>query len=315
VIGFSANPSLGFTLSGRAGFTPGSQRPGAKVSFGVVDPSLYNAILRILNYEGNPSLLSFLDSLYLDVLRAQSHLHGPETDTKHTFILEDRNPLHLLLHLNTIIFGSHLLGEKVTGYKEYLRRLRAISGSLAFERLDNCLERTTLANSSVTRLLTLIVYISVLLEQVLEAGEHGAASRYIPGGETYKTMQDHLIEYLSYYLRKLSTNAFDSGTPFLTLIEKAPADSMHSASFWEKLSEATGLSALQRLPKAHQLSTLSHTPSDEESSESSVTEADLDISMREESPGHFLQAAVEAVDLASTEALRKQKVHAWLMSM
>ena len=222
------------------------------------------------------------------------------------FILEDRNPLHMLLHLNTIIVGSHLLGERLVGYKEYLLHLRAISSSL---------ERTTLANSSITRLLALIVYISVLLEQVMEVGEHSAASRYVSGDETYKTMQDHLIEYLSCYLRKLSTNVLAPGTPFLTLVKKAPADFMHRASFWEKLWKVTGLSALRRLPKAHQISNLGHNPLDEEHSVESVTEPDLDIGIKEEKPGYCAQAPLETMDLVLTEDPWKEKVHEWLMSM
>jgi hypothetical protein len=285
------------------------------LSLGVVDPSLYNAILRIMDFEGGSSLLSFLDSLYLDILQAQRHLHGPGKGTKHSFILEDRNPLHMLLHLNTIIVGNHLLGKKLVGYKEYLLHLRAISGSLAFERLDNSLERTTLTNSSITRRLALTVYLSVLLEQVLEVGEHSAASWYISGDETYKAMQDHLIEYLSYYLRKLSTNAFAPGTPFLALVKGAPADFMHRASFWEKLSEVTGLSALQRLPKAHQLSNLGHIPLNEELSVKSATEPDVDVSFSEERPEYCSQATLETLDLVSTEAPGKQTVHAWLMSI
>jgi hypothetical protein len=231
------------------------------------------------------------------------------------FILEDRNPLHMLLHLNTIILGSHLVEEKLVGYKEYLLHLRAISGSLAFEGLENCLERTTLANSSITRLLVLIVYISVLLEQVLEVGEHSTASPYVSGDEGYKTMQDHLIEYLSCYLRKLSTNVFAPGAPFLTLVKKAPVDFMHLASFWEELSKVTGLSALSRLPKAHQLSNLGHIFLDQKSSVKSVTVPDIGTSIRETRPGYFSQTSLGTFDLVSTEAPWKGKVLNWLMSM
>ncbi len=91
---------------------------------------------------------------------------------------------------------------------------------------------------------------SLLLEQVLDVGEHVAASLYSSGDATYKTMHGHLTEYLFYYLRKLSMNVFALSTPFLTSIKKAPNGVTRHDSFWENLSMVTGPSALQRPPKA-----------------------------------------------------------------
>lgn len=168
-------------------------------------------------------------------------------------MLEGRNPLHLFLRVNTILIESRLLGDKLIGYKHYLHYLRAISSILAFEGLWLSLERTALEHSSYTRLLSLAVYISVLLEQITELGRYKAVPRYLSSDDAYETMRSHLVEYLTYYLRKISTTIFSPDAQFLTVFKKREGDLKLRAAFWEKLSTVTGMTFLKRLPKAHEL--------------------------------------------------------------
>ncbi len=58
---------------------------------------------------GAESSLAFLDSLYLDVLQSQGYPDSLEADKTHTYILGDRSPLNVLLYLNTILVGIHIL--------------------------------------------------------------------------------------------------------------------------------------------------------------------------------------------------------------
>lgn len=287
-----------------------------KVPVGVINTSIYHLILESAGFGEESSLLSVLDTAYLKVVQAGSPTKSLELHKAHAFVLEDRNPLHMLLQLSATLVGNHLLGGELTGFRGYILHLLAVSSALAFGGLQKCLDRNSLASSSYTRVLTLVVYISLLLEQVLEIKDYGTIPLYFSGDGTYETMHRHLTEYLFYYLWKLGEKVFDQSTPFLTSIKKARKAVRLPITFWEKLSEATGLSILKESSKATRLSTNANTQPSPPIHKKAITNSTLDVNDEEGKPDRSIPLLFGKQDLIMMESPGwKQTVDAWLMSI
>lgn len=219
---------------------------GAKKAFGPTSMTLFDMVLSTATMGGKYSFFSKFDSLYSEVVR---HIYGSHVEDVHTFILEDRNPLNVLIQFNTVLLGSQAIGDRLGGYYGYLRKVRGICGELAFQGLEKCLERNHLAGSSPTRQFTLIVYIALVLEQVLEIEGGRPGSLSTSSDSTYQAMHNHLAQYLFYYLRRLCSNIFLGGSAVMGCIENTPEGVHIRDSFWCELSQATGCGYLQKPPK------------------------------------------------------------------
>ena len=207
--------------------------------------TLFDMILSIATWGGKSSLFSTFDSLYSEIVQ---HIYGSQVEDVHTFILKERNPLNVLVQLNTVLLGSQAIWDRLYGYYGYIRILRGICGELAFQGLEKCLDRKHLAGSSITRQFTLIVYIALVLEQVLEIEGGRPGSLSTSSDSTYQAMHNHLAQYLFYYLRRLCSNIFDDSA-VIGCIENTPEGVHIHDSFWCKLSLATGCDYLQKPPK------------------------------------------------------------------
>jgi hypothetical protein len=208
--------------------------------------TLFDMILLTGTMGGQYSFFSTVDSLYSEIVR---HIYGSHVKDVHTFILKDRNPLNVLVQFNTVLLGSQAIGDRLGGYYGYLQKVRGICGELAFQGLENCLDRNHLAGSSFTRQFTLIVYIALVLEQVLEIEGGRPGSLSTSSDSTYQAMHNHLAEYLFYYLRRLCSNIFLGGSAVMGCIENTPEGVHIRDSFWCELSQATGCGYLQKPPK------------------------------------------------------------------
>jgi hypothetical protein len=207
---------------------------------------LFDMILSIATFGGKSSLFSTFDSLYSEIVR---HIYGSQVEDVHTFILKDRNPLNVLVQLNTVLLGSQAIQVRLGGYYGYLRKLRGICSELAFQGLGKCLDRNHLAGSSITKQFTLIVYIALVLEQVLEIEGGRPGSLSTSSDSTYQAMRNHLAQYLFYYLRRLCSNIFLDDSAVIGCIENTPEGVHIHDSFWCELSQATGCDYLQKPPK------------------------------------------------------------------
>ncbi|CAO2655890.1 Nn.00g046930.m01.CDS01 [Neocucurbitaria sp. VM-36] len=204
-----------------------------------------------------------LDRLYVKVL---CHTYGDRAAEVHPFILEDRNPLYMLIQINVILLGSPVIGHELVGCIKYLQKLRAICAVLAFECLGKALDRTTLAASSPLRQIAIIIQASLLLDQVLEMeGDLPAAMICFPQDKTYKDMHQHLIQYITYYLRRLLSGIFREESPIFGCIRNAKRGDRLSGAFWDMLSDLVPSVPLRRPPQLHRYADVSWNTCDVES--------------------------------------------------
>ena len=196
-----------------------------------------------------------LDCLYIEVLQ---HGYGHRASEVHPFILEEQNPLYMLIQLNVILLGSPVIGPELIGSIRYLQNLRAICAILAFECLGKALARTTLAASNPVRQSALIIQVALLLDQVLEMeGDLPAAVICFAHGKTYEDMHQHLIQYISYYLRRLLSGIFREECPIFDCIRDAKRGRGLSEAFWDILSELVPSMPLRRPPKVQKYADMS----------------------------------------------------------
>ena len=187
-----------------------------------------------------------LDDLYIKVLR---HTHGHRASEVHPFILKEPNPLYILIQINVILLGSPIIGVELIGRVRYLQKMRAICAIVAFERLGRALDRTTLAASSPNRQSTLIVQAALLLDQVVEMrGDIPAAAIACARGKVHGEMRQHLIQYLSYYIHKLTSGILDSKSPLFDCINKAKRRGHLGEVFWDTLSDLVPCIPLRKPP-------------------------------------------------------------------
>jgi len=200
-------------------------------------------------------LLSDFDSLYTQVLQ---YTYGRRASEVHPFILEDRNPLHMLIQLNVILLGSPIIGHKLIGYVQYVQKLRAICGVLAFECLGKALDRSALAASTSNRQIALIIQVALLLDQVVEMKKKlPAAIVCFSQSTVYENMQGHLIQYMSYYLQKLISSVFGKGCGVLTDLKNNNVADNLGDTFWKKLSDLIPSLSLLRPPKLQKYADMS----------------------------------------------------------
>jgi hypothetical protein len=190
--------------------------------------SMYNVLFE----NGIVDTFISIDDLYTRILQ---HSYGHRASEVHPFILEDPNPLYLLVKLNVLLLGSPVIGIELIGCVRYLQKLRAVCAIVAFECLERVLDRTTLAKSSQVRQSALVVQAALLLEQVVDmSGDLPAAAISCAKGTTYEEMRRHLIQFLSYYLQKLvpcSRGAFSN------YMQKFENQGHLGEDFWSILSQ------------------------------------------------------------------------------
>jgi len=191
----------------------------------------------------SPDLITDLDDLYVKVL---VHIYGDRAMTVHPFILTDVNPLHMLVQLNVIMMGSPVLGAEYIGWIRYLQALRATCAVVAFTCLGRALNRTALAASGPVRQGALILQIALLLDQVVELREGipGAATGGARG-RVFGEMRRHLIQYLSYYLHKLTKGLFPRASPLFECLKRTNQWSEIGETFWEIISGTLGSTPLR----------------------------------------------------------------------
>ncbi|KAF2826802.1 hypothetical protein CC86DRAFT_20837 [Ophiobolus disseminans] len=155
----------------------------------------------------------------------------------HPFILSETCPLYMLIRLNTILMGSPILGAELIGRVRYIQTLRAICAVVAFASLGRALNRTIRVAPSPIRKHALIVQAALLLDQVIALrGDVPAAAVACPRGTTFEAMRQHLIQYLSCYLHRLTSCLFDGPNPLIWCIERAKRRGHVDQSFWDILS-------------------------------------------------------------------------------
>ncbi|OCL11625.1 hypothetical protein AOQ84DRAFT_352949 [Glonium stellatum] len=228
-----------------------SVEPNAKKGFGPVSTTLFDMVWKLTTEGGPKSLLSKLDSLYNKIVR---YIYGSQTEDIHAFILKDRNPLNFLVQLNTVLLGNEAVQGKSNTLNRHVRWVRGVCGEFAFRGLEKSLDRNHFASSTITRQYTLIIYIALVLEQVLEIGGGRPGSPSDSSDLTYQAMHNHLVQYLFYYFRRLCSNVFPGDSPVMRCIGNASGGVQLSGSFWCELSQATGCGYLQKPPKLREYS-------------------------------------------------------------
>ena len=187
------------------------------------------------------------DSLYFEVLQ---HIYGQRALEVHPFILQDQNPLYMLIKLNVILLGSPVLGPKIVGYVRFLQMLRAACTVVAFQGLEKAFERNTLAASSLTRQVALIVQAALLLDQVIEMNANASGLDVcFAQGKDYMEMNQHLIQYISHYLRILMSRVFGKNCSFITYVQKAKSGDVLGEVFWSNLAEFIPIMPLGKPPR------------------------------------------------------------------
>jgi hypothetical protein len=188
-----------------------------------------------------------LDDLYAEILQYQ---YGHRAGEVHPFILEQMNPLHMLVKLNIVLLGSPVIAPKLIGSIRYLQNLRAICAVVAFECLGRALDRTTLQASTLRKQMAMIVQAALLLDQVVEMNEDlPAAAVSIAQGDLYARMRRHLIQYISSYLQKLISSTFGHQDVFFRCIRDTQHNEHLADTFWVKLSELMPGLGLQKPPR------------------------------------------------------------------
>jgi hypothetical protein len=222
--------------------------------------SLYNHLFRD---EVCFHIMGPVDSLYIKVLR---HTYGPQASEVHPFILEESNPLHILVELNVILLGSPVVAADMIGCVRYLQKLRGICAVVAFECLGKALRRTTLAASDIYRQSALIVQLALLLDQVVETKENLPAAKLVCArGEVFKEMRQHLIQYLLYYLHKLMPGTHRSHKPLIDCIRDAESEGHLDNAFWTALSRLLPGCSVQKPPMLRKYADLSWDEPEDES--------------------------------------------------
>lgn len=186
-----------------------------------------------------------LDDLYKKVLW---HTYCRSATEIHPFILEEENPLHMLVQLNVILLGSPIIAPELIGRVRYLQKLRAICAVVAFESLGRALDRNW-AKSSLIRQTALIVQIALLLEQVMEMrGDIPAAAISCARGSVFEELRRHLIQYLSCYLRKLVPGFSGTDSPLSGCIPEGKHQGSLREDFWDILSGLMPFIPLRKPP-------------------------------------------------------------------
>lgn len=185
-----------------------------------------------------------LDKLYFRVLQ---HTYGHRASEVHPFILEELNPLHVLIQANVVLLGSPAIASKLAGWVGYLQKLRAICAIAAFECLGTALRRDPLTKASPVRQSALIIQLALLLDQVVEMdGSLPAGAISCARGESFDAMRVHLIQYLSYYLYKLVPSEFQNR--LVCSMQNGDSCGHLGNDFWDYLSALLPLVQLQKPP-------------------------------------------------------------------
>jgi hypothetical protein len=194
--------------------------------------------------ESNCLELVPVDKLYAKVLQ---HTYGDRASEVHPFILEEANPLYVLIRLNVILLGSPIILTNLIWRIGYLQRLRAISAITAFECIGNALRREQLAVATQRRRSALVVQAALLLDQVIEMKEDlpSAAIAYARG-EVFHNMREHLMLYLSYYIQKLAPTDYQKRLVSYMRVSKSRGHM--SDEFWAVVSEIGLDEALKKPP-------------------------------------------------------------------
>jgi hypothetical protein len=194
---------------------------------------------------GFSGVADVLDDLYEQVLW---HTYCRRATEIHPFILEENNPMYMLVQLNVILLGSPIIALELIGRVRYLQKLRAICAVVAFEYLGRALDRNW-AKSSLIRQGALIVQIALLLEQVMEMrSDIPAAALSCARGNVFEEMRRHLIQYLSCYLRKLVPGFSGNDSPLSSCIQQAKQQGPLREDFWDILSSIMPCIPLQKPP-------------------------------------------------------------------
>jgi hypothetical protein len=156
----------------------------------------------------------------------------------------------MLIQINVILLGSAILGDKVLGYIRYLQNLRAICGIVAFECLGKALDRTTLAKATPDRQLALVVQAALLLDEVVETrGESPASVVCFVHDKVYGDMHQHLIQFISHYIRKLISDVFGKACVLNKRLQKTRCGDHLGETFWDMLSDLLPSIPLRKPPK------------------------------------------------------------------
>lgn len=208
--------------------------------------------------------LAPIHDLYTKVLQ---HRYGGRASEVHPFILQDRNPLHLLIQINVILLGSPVISAKLVGRVRYLQKVRAICAIVSFERLGRAIEgcRLSLETQSRQRRETLVVQAALLLDQVIQmSGDIPSAAISYAQGAMFNETRHQLIQFLSYYLHKLVPSRRGS---LLNCINEAKCQGYLGDIFWRILSDPYPQLRLQKPPVLLKYAHMNWKTFDEESDE------------------------------------------------
>ncbi|KAF2681242.1 hypothetical protein K458DRAFT_420761 [Lentithecium fluviatile CBS 122367] len=188
-------------------------------------------------------LLAEFDSIYTEVLE---HAYGHQAAKIHPFVLRERNPLHMLVQLNVVLLGSSIIGHKIVGYVRFLQVLRAAYAVVSFQCLEKALERNMLVRSSPKRQLALIVQAALLLDQVIEMSPNASTvATCFARGKYYEDLYQHLVQYLSYYLRMLISRVFGESCSLAKSVQDK-SGCCFSETFWDDLADLIPTIPLRR---------------------------------------------------------------------
>jgi hypothetical protein len=188
-----------------------------------------------------------LSDLYKAVLR---HSYGDRAAEVHPFVVTESTALHTLIQLNVVLLGIPLVAVAVTGRVRFFQMLRAHFSVLVFSRLKSELERETLATSTSNRKVALVLQLALLFEQVVALrGDIPAAPIACARSEVHEEMRLHLIQYLAYYIDKLTKDNFKGPNLLMECIETAKLRGHVPERFWDILEVLIPCIPLVKPPK------------------------------------------------------------------
>jgi hypothetical protein len=206
--------------------------------------------LQIMLRSSRSTLMRTIDELYKKVLR---HRYGDRASAAHPFLLTELTPLYTLVKLNIVLLGSPILGPELIGCVRYFQKLRSICAIVAFEKLGKAFRRTTLKAVSLNRPSSLITQIALLLDQVVEMRTTlPAAALSCSRGQVFEEMRQGLIQYLTYYLHKLTPGLLPFRQFVVKCVQRAELESHLKDEFWVEFSNLLPNAQLRKPPVLRQ---------------------------------------------------------------